>query len=232
MSGRSNSSGWSRRALLGGLTSWYLTPGLFAEELYRTPRQTEGPFYPDRLPLDQDNDLVVVKDSTTPAVGCIAHVTGRILTPSGRPVRNAVVEIWQCDAGGVYLHTGSNRHGRYDKSFQGFGRFETGSTGEYRFRTIRPVAYDSRTPHIHFAVDQGGKRMLTTQLYTQGEPLNAVDSVLKKVTDPKDRAALIQEYKPVPGSKIGELAVSFDIVIGVTPEDLKGERLRGARQGA
>ncbi|MBI1358331.1 MAG: intradiol ring-cleavage dioxygenase [Acidobacteria bacterium] len=221
---------WSRRELLGGLSALYFTPGLFAEELYRTPRQTEGPFYPDHLPLDQDNDLIVVKDSTTPAVGCITHVTGRILTASGQPVRNAVVEIWQCDAGGAYLHTGSKRHADFDKNFQGFGRFETGSTGEYRFRTIRPVAYDNRTPHIHFAIDQGGKRMLTTQLYTKGEPLNAVDGVLKKVTDPKDRAALIHEYKPVPDSKIGELAVSFDIVIGMTPEDIKGDRFRGERQ--
>lgn len=221
----------NRRELLAGMAAFLAVPGLFAEELHRTPRQTEGPFYPDHLPLDQDNDLIIVSDSATPAVGPIAHVTGRILTPSGAPVRNAMVEIWQCDSGGAYLHTGSNRHSNFDKNFQGFGRFETNAKGEYRFRTIRPVAYDNRTPHIHFAIDHSGKRMLTTQLYTQGEPLNAVDGPLKKVTEAKDRAALIKEYKPVPGSKIGELAVSFDIVIGVTPEDPKGDRFQSARSG-
>ncbi|MEZ5391569.1 MAG: protocatechuate 3,4-dioxygenase [Bryobacterales bacterium] len=215
---------------MGGLGAFFVVPGLFAEELHRTPRQTEGPFYPDHLPLDQDNDLIVVSDSVTPAVGPIAHVTGRILTPSGEPVRNTTVEIWQCDSGGAYLHSGSNRHDHFDKNFQGFGRFETGSAGEYRFRTIRPVAYDNRTPHIHFAIDKGGKRMLTTQLYTKGEPLNAVDGVLKRMTESKDRTAVIKEYKPVPDSKIGELAVSFDIVIGLTPEDPSGDRFQTARR--
>jgi protocatechuate 3,4-dioxygenase beta subunit len=207
-----------RRRLLQGAAALFAVPGLFAEQLRLTPSQTEGPFYPDKLPLDRDNDLIIVGDSTTPAVGPIAHVTGRILTPSGEPVRNAMVEIWQCDSAGVYLHSGSKRRERLDPNFQGFGRFETGSTGEYRFRTIRPVAYENRTPHIHFAVNRSGKRLLTTQLYTQGEPLNPVDGPLKKVADPKDRALIIKEYKPVPGSKIGELAVSFDIIIGVTPE--------------
>lgn len=222
--------GWSRRDLLGGAAAFFTVPGLFAEQLHRTPRQTEGPFYPDYLPLDQDNDLIVVGDSTTPAVGPITYVTGRILSPAGEPIRNATVEIWQCDSGGAYLHAASKRHAQFDKNFQGFGRFETNGKGEYRFRTIRPVAYDNRAPHIHFAVDRKGQRMLTTQLYTQGEPLNAVDGPLKKVTAAKDREALIKEYKPVPGSKIGELAVSFDIVIGVTPEDPKGDRFQSARR--
>jgi protocatechuate 3,4-dioxygenase, beta subunit len=95
---------------------------------------------------------------------------------------------------------------------------------------IRPVAYDRRTPHIHFAIDKAGKRVLTTQLYTKGEPLNPVDGVLKKMTDGKDRAAIIKEYRPVPDSKIGELAVTFDIVIGLTPEDPSKDRFQTARR--
>src|SRR3982750_2643229 len=83
----------------------FTVPGAFAEELTRTPRQTEGPFYPDRLPLDTDNDLLIVNDSITPAVGEVTHLTGRVLGPTGEPVRNALVEIWQCDAKGVYLHS-------------------------------------------------------------------------------------------------------------------------------
>src|SRR2546426_11830655 len=72
-------------------------PGLFAEELIRTPQQTEGPFYPDHLPLDTDNDLIIVNDGITPAVGEITHLSGRILDARGDPIRNALVEIWQVD---------------------------------------------------------------------------------------------------------------------------------------
>ena len=68
----------------------------------------EGPFYPDKLPLDTDNDLLIINDGITPAVGEITHLTGRILDAKGNPVRNALVEIWQCDSNGAYLHTGSD----------------------------------------------------------------------------------------------------------------------------
>jgi protocatechuate 3,4-dioxygenase, beta subunit len=216
-----------RAAATAGL--WYTVPGAFAEELYRTPRQTEGPFYPDHLPLDTDNDLVIVSNSVTPAIGTIVQLSGRILSGTGEPVRNAVVEIWQVDNNGAYLHSGSSNRDRRDKNFQGFGRFETGSTGEYRFRTIKPVAYDNRTPHIHFAIDRNDKRALTTQLYVKGEPLNEKDGIFRRVTNPRDREALLVDFKPVPKSKIGEVAARFDIVIGSTPEDMKGDRFRGVR---
>src|SRR5437588_6465322 len=116
-----------RRAFLGTLTlgaAAFTTPGLFAEELAlaRTPRMTEGPFYPPKLPLDTDNDLIVINNAITPAVGEITHLTGRVLTASGEPIRNALVEIWQCDAKQVYLAQGP-REGRGDTNFQGFGRF-------------------------------------------------------------------------------------------------------------
>src|SRR5438067_6029767 len=98
----------SRRVFLAGIAAGsaaLLTPGAFAEELLRTPAQTEGPFYPDKLPLDTDNDLIVINDRLSPAVGTIAYVSGKILDASGHPVRNAAVEIWQCDNGGAYLHS-------------------------------------------------------------------------------------------------------------------------------
>src|SRR3970040_1216660 len=91
----------SRRVFLGSVAvsaAYFTTPGLFAEELTRTAAQTEGPFYPDKLPLDTDNDLIVINDGLTPAVGTITHLTGKILGPGGEPIRNAVVEIWQCEA--------------------------------------------------------------------------------------------------------------------------------------
>src|SRR4028119_1077162 len=128
-----------RRRFLGQLAfgaALFVVPGAFAEELTRTPSQTEGPFYPDRLPLDTDNDLIVINDATSPAVGEITWLSGRILSASGEPIRNATVEIWQVDNKGVYLHSGSDGGHKRDSHFQGFGRFVTGSTGEYLFRTI------------------------------------------------------------------------------------------------
>src|SRR5471032_1551981 len=82
-----------------GAAAW-LTRGVFADELDRvkTPAQTEGPFYPDHLPLDTDNDLIIVNDSITPAVGEITHLSGRLLDTKGELIRNATVEIWGVDS--------------------------------------------------------------------------------------------------------------------------------------
>src|SRR6516225_10680770 len=90
----------SRRAFLSTVAlgaAAFTTRGLFAEELAlaRTPGMTEGPFYPPKLPLDTDNDLIIINDSVTPAVGEITHLTGRVLSASGEPIRNVAVEIWQ-----------------------------------------------------------------------------------------------------------------------------------------
>jgi protocatechuate 3,4-dioxygenase beta subunit len=221
----------SRRAFLGILASgaaYFTTRGSFAEELARTPAMTEGPFYPDRLPLDTDNDLIVVNDSLTPAVGEITHLTGRVLGPTGSPIRNAVVEIWQCDANQVYLHTGDSggNKDRQDKNFQGFGRFTTGSTGEYYFRTIKPVPYPGRpAPHIHFKVKKGGRELLTTQMMIYGHPGNEIDGVLRGgASDLLDRELLLVDFKPIKGSKIGELAAHFEIVLGRTPDETSLQR--------
>jgi len=212
----------NRRAFLRGClltTAALWTPGVFAEELARTPRQTEGPFYPDRLPLDTDNDLLLINDSITPAVGTVAHLSGRVLGPSGEPVRNAVVEIWEADANGAYIHTQSINAARRDKNFQGYGRFLTGSSGEYYFRTIKPAGYAGRTPHIHFAVLKGSRRLLTTQLYVKGEPRNNTDPVLRGIRDPRARESVIVDFKALSNSRVGELTASFPIVLGFTPED-------------
>jgi protocatechuate 3,4-dioxygenase beta subunit len=216
-----NHSSCTRRGFLGGLAfgaAAYYTPGVFADDLVRTPRQTEGPFFPDKLPLDTDNDLIIVNDKLTPAVGKITHLTGKILDARGEPVRNAVVEIWQVDNNGAYLHSGSANGNKRDGNFQGFGRFLTGSTGEYYFRTIKPVAYPGRTPHIHYKIKKGEKELLTTQCYVKGDPGNDRDGVLRSIRDPKLRDAIIIDFAPIKDSRLGELAARFDIVLGVTPE--------------
>ncbi len=192
-------------------------PGVLAEQLLLTPRQTEGPFYPTKLPLDTDNDLIVVNSGLSPADGVVAHLTGRLLDARGEPVRNAVVEIWQADAHGVYLHPGSDRAGSRDGNFQGFGRFLTGSTGEYYFRTIKPVPYPGRTPHIHFQIKRGGKELLTTQCYVEGDPGNARDGVLRGIRDERARQSVMVPFAPLPQSTVGEVQARFDIVLGLTP---------------
>lgn len=213
-----------RRRFLHGLglagAALFTTRGLFAETLALTPRVTEGPFYPDKMPLDTDNDLIILNDSITPALGEITHLSGRILTATGAPVRNAIVEIWQVDNHGIYLNTNdTNNGGKRDSNFQGYGRFLTDASGAYYFRTIKPVPYPGRTPHIHFAVSQNGKRIHTTQLLINGHPQNEGDGVFRSAGDEAARKSLLVDFKPLAGSRIGELTANFDIIIGVTPED-------------
>jgi protocatechuate 3,4-dioxygenase, beta subunit len=216
-----NENNFSRRTFLGSAalgavgSAAFFTPGVFAEQLTQTPSQTEGPFYPDKMPLDTDNDLLIINDSITPAVGAVTHLSGRILDKRGEPIRNAVVEIWQVDNNAAYLHTKCDNYARRDSNFQGFGRFMTGSTGEYYFRTIKPVLYPGRlAPHIHFAVKVKGRDRFTSQCYIKGHPGNANDFVLKDVRDPKARQSVLVDFTPIGASRIGELAAKFDIVLG------------------
>jgi protocatechuate 3,4-dioxygenase, beta subunit len=216
----------SRRRFLGNLTtgvaaltaSHFFTPGAFAQELVRTPSQTEGPFYPDHLPLDTDNDLIVINDGITPAVGEITHLWGRILDSHGEPLRNMLVEIWQVDNHGAYLHSDTSNKDKRDKNFQGFGRFLTGLTGEYYFRTVKPVPYPGRTPHIHFALKARGMEKFTTQCYVKGHAGNQKDGIWRNIKDPKARDSVTVDFAPVKNSKIGELTAKFDIVLGFTPQ--------------
>jgi len=206
-------------------------PGLFAEELL-TPAMTEGPFYPDKLPLDTDNDLLILNDSITPAVGEITHLTGKIVSASGEPIRNAFVEIWQVDHLGSYLHKDGRAEKGADSNFQGYGRFLTDSRGEYYFRTIKPVRYSTggggfRAPHIHVAVSQNGKRILTTQLLIAGDPDNDSDGVMKSIRDPLLRETVLVDFKPLAQSKIGELTARFEIAIGVTAVEGDDGKIRG-----
>lgn len=199
------------------LTSLWNTPGAFAEALQLTPKQTEGPFYPDKLPLDTDNDLIIVNDNITPAIGDITHLSGKLLDANGEPLRNAIVEIWQVDGNGHYLHTRSHSE-KSDANFQGFGRFLTGSTGEYYFRTVKPVPYPGRTPHIHFKVKQKGADEFTTQCYIKGHSENESDGVYRGIRDKKARESVTIDFTPIKDSKTNDLEAKFDIVLGVTPK--------------
>src|SRR5262245_12583667 len=200
-------------AIGGAAGALFSVRGAFAEELVRTPPQTEGPYYPIQLPLDRDNDLLVVRDSIPPAVGEIVLLSGRVLTLSGSPVRNATVEIWQADNTGAYLHPKSMGYRTRDLNFQGYGQFETASNGEYSFRTIKPGLYTGRTRHIHFKIKAVGRPELTTQCYFQGEPRNASDNVLRGIRSERERNAVIVALTPVRDSNIAASAARFDIVL-------------------
>ena len=224
----------TKRRFLHGMTfgaAAFTVPGVFAATLTETARTGDGPFYPDRLPLDTDNDLLIVNDSVTPAIGEIAHLTGRLLETSGSPVRNAFIEIWQADMNGSYIHTEGRFQGKLDGNFQGYGRFLTDSEGRYYFRTIKPVPYtlggQFRAPHIHVAVSKSGRRIMATQALVRDHEANGRDSITRRIGDREALETLMVDYRPLPGSTIGELTGNFDIVLGHTPAEREDGSIGG-----
>ena len=210
----------SRRRLVQSLTltaAGLWAPGAFAELLTLTPGMTEGPFFPDKLPLDQDNDLIHLTDHTTAALGTITNLSGRILDKDGQPLKNALVELWQADDHGCYLHSRGAEQGERDAGFQGYGKFETASDGGWKFRTIKPGLYTGRTRHYHFGITLPGQPRFTTQLFFKDEPGNATDMVLRSVTDNARRDSVVREFTPLPGT--AEVAATWEIVMGLTPSD-------------
>jgi len=200
-----------RRKLLIGVAATLVSPAARAARFEPTPAQTAGPFYPPELPLDHDNDLTRMRGAAGVASGRITDLSGRLLDLDGKPIRNVRIEIWQCDANGRYRHP--DDHGPApDPNFQGLGHYVTDADGRYRFRTIRPVPYPGRTPHIHYAVFLPGQPPFTTQLYIAGEPRNERDFLFRAVA-PERRALLQAEFRPAQGSR-AEFSARFDLVLG------------------
>lgn len=191
-----------------------LPASLAQSGLVPTPRQSTGPFYPVDWSGDSDSDLVRVAGAAASAMGEVLHVRGRVLDVAGAPLAGAAVEIWQCDAEGVYRHPRDTGPGRArDTAFQGRGRAVTDAEGRYAFRTIRPVPYSWRTPHIHFHVQPANRDTLVTQMYVFGEPLNQRDGLLNSISDPRQRDSVIVRLEPADRIEPGALAGEFDIVI-------------------
>ena len=175
-----------------------------------TPAQTEGPFYPKTIPPDHDADLTQVIGHAAPAQGIRLYLAGRVRAPDGTPRAGATVELWQCDAYGRYHHAGDAGSPR-DDGFQGYGVTTTDAEGRYAFKTIRPVPYTGRVPHIHVKVRTAGGTSLTTQIYIKGDP-TAGDPVL--AWSPKGTLELLTTtLAPAPGREPGALAGTFDIVL-------------------
>jgi len=190
-------------------------PRAFAAELIATPSQTEGPFYPVAIPTDSDMDLVQVRGHAAQAMGAVLHLQGRVLDVAGNPLNGAMVEIWQCDAQGLYDHPRQPGRDRRDSAFQGYGRVVTDTQGTYRFRTLKPVAYPGRAPHIHLKVATADARRLTSQFYLAGEPANANDFVYRNAArDLRHLERIEMRLVPAPGIEGGAFAASIDIVFG------------------
>jgi protocatechuate 3,4-dioxygenase beta subunit len=176
-----------------------------------TPPQAVGPFYPRERPAETDNDLVSVRGAAGPAHGELTVLSGVVSDAQGRPVANARVEIWQCNAFGRYHHPGDTSSAPLDPGFQGYGESITDAAGAYRFRTIKPVPYPGRTPHIHVRVTARGFAGLATQVYVAGEPQNERDGLLQSVRDPKARAQLVVPFVKAPDG--ATLSARFDVVL-------------------
>jgi len=187
-------------------------PGVsVSKNLVSTPRQSAGPFYPLELPLDDDNDLTFVKGRDAMAKGQVTDLGGRILDINGQPLSNLRIEIWQCDINGRYRHPYERGSQPRDENFQGHGHTITDERGGYRFRTIRPVPYPGRTPHIHVAVFPENEKPFVTQLYVRGDPRNQDDFLFNHV--PGERRHLVTAEFLESGQEGGSLEARFDIIL-------------------
>lgn len=198
-------------ALVGGAAAGLVLPAK-AATLMLTPVQTRGPFYPVDIPLDHDSDLVQVAGRPNAAKGEVLHLFGRVLDTGGRAIPDAKVEIWQCDSSGRYHHP-SDFRGPADPDFQGYGTAIARHDGAWRFRTIKPVPYPGRTPHIHFIVSVPGAPRLTTQMYIKGEPRNRDDFLFNSLRGQRAKDSVSVALSPAPKIAPGVLAGQFDIIL-------------------
>ena len=193
---------WPRRRALAALVVGTVGSALpaFANAQARpalapTPPDAEGPFYPRTLPADRDGDLTRVAGRSGVAQGTLLYLVGTVRRTDGTLLSAATVELWQCDALGVYHHVGATEP--KDENFQGYGAVVTDADGRYAFRTIRPVAYPGRPPHLHFKLTPKSGPGLTTQLYVRGDggPTSAF------VGRDRDRLSMTAGIRAGPGTR-------------------------------
>lgn len=208
----------SRRTVLAGVASLACAAALptaahaQSRHLEPTPRDAEGPFYPTRLPADADADLASVRGQAQGAQGTLLYLDGRVLGTDGLPLAGANVELWQCDALGRYHHVGEDP-AALDQGFQGYGATTTDAEGRFAFRTIRPVRYGGRPPHLHFKVAHPRAMALTTQLYPRGE--SAERGAGFGLSDRSTRSRLEFALLPATGRAPGALAATYDFVLRI-----------------
>ena len=202
---------WFLRGSIGAAATVASAPLVAAT----TPRQTEGPFYPVHEQRDTDADMTHIEGHSGRAIGEVVEVSGRVLDEDGRPVADALVDVWQANAHGRYSHERDRNPAPLDDNFQGWAKLKTDAEGRYRFRTIKPGPYPvrhdwSRPPHIHFKVARRGYHELTTQMYFAGEPLNDTDLLLQSVPEP-GQGMLVVDFSAAAGIEAKQGV--FDIVL-------------------
>ncbi|MFT4940833.1 MAG: protocatechuate 3,4-dioxygenase beta subunit [Paraglaciecola sp.] len=168
----------SAAAVAGGIA-----PGIVSGKgLHPTAKQVEGPFFPTHKKVDEDADMTSVAGNAGKAAGENLLVRGRVLDTNGNAVANALIDIWQADKNGRYLHEDAPETSPLDQNFQYWAKIKTAEDGSYSVKTIKPAKYAAeedwqRPPHIHFKVAKRGMRELTTQMYFANEPLNEIDKL-------------------------------------------------------
>jgi len=210
---------FGRRILLKG--GGALGLGLLANGLTRagevcglTPTQIEGPFYPVADQADKETDLTWVEGHSVRAKGQVVVVEGQVRGLDCAPLAGCLVEIWQACASGRYNHPSETNPAPLDPNFQYWGRVVADATGSYRFKTIRPGAYPAerdwtRPPHLHFKVAAPGLPVLVTQMYSDGDPLNGKDLIVRDLS-PAERRRVTVPFAPAGDGLRGR----FDIVLG------------------
>ena len=216
-----------RRYFLAGAAGTLLAPLAVSQTatgaLRVSPSQTLGPFYPRNAgerPAEVDADLLRVDGDRVLTKGMPIFLTGRVLDRRGQPLTNAAVEIWQCDANAVYHHPAGGAEAERDSNFQGYGVARTDGAGAFHFRTIKPIAYPGRTPHIHVRVQAAGASPFATQLYLADDPGNRRDFLFSRMSA-DEQAALTLKFEPTAAAgathalaRATQMVARADLVIG------------------
>ena len=208
-----------------------LTPG-YKTSVLRSPKnalvsiqhslsEITGPVFRSDELGRLDNDLIMNFATTGLPIGERVLVHGHVRDENGRPVPNALVEIWQANAGGRYRHKNDQYIAPIDPNFGGCGRVLTDAEGHYTFRTIKPGPYpwrnqinDWRPAHIHFSISGGAfAQRLITQMYFEGDPLIARCPIVRTIADDAAIRRLIAALDPQTFVPLDSLSYRFDIVI-------------------
>ncbi|HEX3985853.1 MAG TPA: protocatechuate 3,4-dioxygenase subunit beta [Acidobacteriaceae bacterium] len=187
--------------------------------LLHTASERTGPVFGHRIVRPSDSDLTA--QHAREPIGERILVDGRVLDEDGRPVRGALVEVWQANAAGRYRHRVDQHHAPLDPNFTGAGRVLTDDDGHYCFRSIKPGAYPWRNhpnawrpAHIHFSLFGSGiLSRLVTQMYFPGDPLQAIDPILNSIPDERARKRLISRFDIERTEPEFALAYCWDIVL-------------------
>jgi protocatechuate 3,4-dioxygenase, beta subunit len=213
-----------RRTVLIGAAAAAVAGGVTSVQAQGTalPSMTDGPFYPPRrwrardpAQADWDADLTRVQRGTQILTARGEHLALDcvVVDTQGRRIDGAEVEIWQCDAQAVYHHPDVRvAEDDWDKGFQGFGAGTSNRSGQLRFRTIRPVPYPGRTPHIHVKLRHASFGEWTSQLFIADDPGNANDFLWRRLSAAARERAAMQLRRADGGDRL-RWQVQHDLVV-------------------